>query len=95
MLENAMKYCGSSMKRFIMGGSAGGNLTAAVGLKYASKPAMKPSGLVVACIQSCDIKVLPDEYKKRFSPDRYADSPTIGRELMLQAAGEHAMKYIH
>jgi acetyl esterase/lipase len=76
--------------RFIMGGSAGGNLAAAVALKYASNGNMRPSGLIVACLQSCDAKVFPGEYKKRFLPERYVDSPMISRELMLQAAREHS-----
>jgi acetyl esterase/lipase len=88
MLDVAPKYSGSKEKRFIMGGSAGGNLAAAVALKYASNPATRPSGLIVACLQSCDVKALPTEYKKRFAPEKYTDSPMINRELMLQATGK-------
>jgi acetyl esterase/lipase len=60
MLENASEYSGTGEKRFVMGGSAGGNLAAAVALKYASNTKMRPSGLIVACLQSCDVKAFPE-----------------------------------
>jgi acetyl esterase/lipase len=70
-----------------MGGSAGGNLTAAVALKYASQPELKASGLIIACPSTCDRRVFPEEYKKRWTPEKYADAPMIGREIMDWAFG--------
>jgi versiconal hemiacetal acetate esterase len=91
MHVNASKFGGDATKKFIMGGSAGGNLTACVGLKYASNPEFKPSGLIIACPQICDVNAFPGEYKKRFTPEKYVDSPMIGREIMLQAASQHTV----
>ena len=89
MHANASKYGGDYKKKFLMGGSAGGNLAACVGLKYASDPELRPSGLILACLQTCDVNAFPEPYKKRFTPEKYADSPMIGREIMLQAVGQH------
>ena len=75
--------------KFIMGGSAGGNLAACVGLKYASDPELRPSGLILACLQSCDVGAFPEAYGKRFTPEKYADSAMLGRELMIQAVGQY------
>ena len=90
MHGNAIKYGGDSTRKFIMGGSAGGNLSACVALKYASDPELNASGAIFACLQSCDVTVLPEEYRKRYTPEVYADSPVIGREIMLQAANWYA-----
>ena len=89
MHASASKYGGDHKKIFIMGGSAGGNLAACVALKYASDPELRPSGLILACLQSCDVEAFPESYKKRFTPEEYADSAMIGRELMIQAVGQH------
>jgi len=90
MHANASKFGGDNTKKFIMGGSAGGNLTACVGLKYATNPELRPSGLIVACAQTCDVSAFPEKYKRRFTPEKYTDSPLIGREIMLQAAEWYA-----
>src|SRR5271155_1274745 len=89
MHANASKYGGDHKKKFIMGGSAGGNLAACVALKYASDPELRPSGLILACLQSCDVGAFPEAYRKRFTPEKYADSAMLGRELMIQAVGQH------
>ena len=86
MHDAASKYKGDPKVKCIMGGSAGGNLAACVALRYSSNSALKPSGLIVACLQSCDSNVFPEEYKKRYTPELYVDSPMIGRDIMLQAA---------
>lgn len=91
MHANASKYGGDSKKKFIMGGSAGGSLTASVGLKYCSNTELRPSGLVIACAQTCDVDAFPEEYKQRYTPEKFADSPMIGREIMLQASGSHTV----
>lgn len=70
-----------------MGGSSGGNLTTAVGLKYASNPDFKASGLIIACPAACDRRAFPEEYSKRWTPEKYADAPMIGREMVDWAFG--------
>ncbi len=70
-----------------MGGSAGGNLAAAVALKYGSNADLKSSGLIIACPSTCDPKALPEEYRTRWVPEKYADAPMIGREIMNWAFG--------
>lgn len=90
MHNNASTYGGDSKKKFIMGGSAGGNLTACVGLKYTSNPELRPAGLIIACAPMCDVNAFPEEYKKRFTPEKYTDSPMIGRGIMLQAVEWYA-----
>lgn len=85
MHNTANEHGGNPDQRFIMGGSAGGNLAACVALKYASNPKLKPSGLVVACLNSCDPEGMPEEYKGRYKPELYADSPMIGNEIVRQA----------
>ena len=88
MLEHAKEYNGDASKRFIMGGSAGGNLTTAVGLKYASHTGLKPSGLIIACPFACDLRAYPEEYKKRYTPEKYVDSPVLTREVMSWSTGK-------
>ncbi len=87
MHQTAAAHGADAAKRFVMGGSAGGNLTAAVALKYATKPDLKPQGLCIFVPATCDPSVLPDEYKARYTPERYADAPTIGNDLVRQARG--------
>lgn len=70
-----------------MGGSSGGNLTTAVALKYASNPDFKASGLIIACPATCDRRAFPEEYKKRWTPEKYTDAPMIGREMVDWAFG--------
>jgi acetyl esterase/lipase len=87
MCKNAATYGADGTRRFIMGGSAGGNLTAAVALKYASHPDLKASGLIIACPSTCDRKAFPEECRKRWTPEKYADAPMIGRDIMDWAFG--------
>jgi acetyl esterase/lipase len=87
MCSNASTFGADGSKRFIMGGSAGGNLTTAAALKYASNPDLKPSGLIIACPSTCDPTALPEEYRERWTPEKYADAPMIGREIMNWAFG--------
>ena len=35
------------------------------------------------------VGAFPETYKERFTPEKYADSAMIGRELMIQAVGQH------
>jgi acetyl esterase/lipase len=93
MIRNAATYGADGTKRFIMGGSAGGNLTAAVALKYARNPDLKASGLIIACASTCHPKALPEEYKKRWTPEKYADSPTIGRDIVNWALGTASLAW--
>lgn len=70
-----------------MGGSAGGNLTTAVALKYTSHAKLKPSGLIIASPFTCDLRAYPEDYKKRYTPEEYTDSPILTREVMSWATG--------
>lgn len=88
MHAKAAQYGGDQKRKFIMGGSAGGNLAACVALKYCSNQELRPSGMVSACLTACDPRVLPSEYKSRYTPERYSDSPMIGNSIMHQARGK-------
>lgn len=88
MHETASNYGGDATKKFIMGGSAGGNLTAAVALKYATDSELKASGLCIFVPTICDPNVLPEQYRARYTPEMYTDAPMIGNELVQQARGE-------
>jgi hypothetical protein len=35
------------------------------------------------------VGAFPEAYRKRFTPEKYADSAMLGRELMIQAVGQH------
>jgi acetyl esterase/lipase len=95
MHGNASRYEADGTKKFIMGGSAGGNLAAAVALKYASSPALRASGLIIACPSTCDRRALPEEYKLRWTPELYADAPMIGREIVDWSFGNASPKASH
>lgn len=88
MDDNASSYGGDAKRKFVMGGSAGGNLTAAVGLKYAQVTGSKPSGLFIFAPATCDPSVYPSEYKARYTPEIYADAPMISNELVKQGRGK-------
>lgn len=90
MHANASHYGADANLKFIMGSSAGGNLTACVALKYASNKELKASGLIIGCLLSCDLTVLPEEYRRRHTPEVYADSPVIGNEINQQARDWYA-----
>lgn len=74
-----------------MRGSAGGSLVISVALKYTTSAELKPLGVVAACISSCDPDVLPDEYKTRYTPENYSDSPMIGHGIMAKARGKQTL----
>jgi acetyl esterase/lipase len=84
----ASNYGGNPKKSFIMGGSAGGNLAACVALKYVSNAKLKLSGLIVACMVSCDPKALPGEYKKKYSSMGYRGTPLIDDISVQNARGK-------
>jgi acetyl esterase/lipase len=85
MHSNAAKYGGDPSKKTIMGGSAGGNLTACVAVKYASQGDLAPVGVIAAVLASCDPAVLPKEYRQRYTPELYADAPLVGNAIVEQA----------
>ena len=94
MNASAAKHGGDPRRKFIMGGSAGGNLAACVALKYSSNQELKPAGLVAACMASCDPRALPLEYMSRYTPELYSDAPMIGNAILRQARGKgHAVEY--
>ena len=87
MYHNAGKYGGDPRKKFIMGGSAGGNLSACVSVKYASDPELSVSGFIAACFMSCDPSALPSEYKERLSEEGFGNMPILGTDIVKLARG--------
>jgi versiconal hemiacetal acetate esterase len=78
--SHAVELGGSPRQKFIMGASSGGNLTACVALKYTSDPELRASGIMVSCMMSCDPSALPAEYKEKYYPDVYLDTPIINTD---------------
>ena len=62
MNSRAAEFGGSPLHKFIMGGSTGGNLSACVALKYASDSELRPAGVMLSCMTSCDPLDLPASY---------------------------------
>lgn len=85
MHETASNYAGDATRKFIMGGSAGGNLAAAVALKYTRSVDLKACGLCIFVPVTCEPTMLPNEYRARYTPNTYADALMIGNELVYQA----------
>lgn len=85
---HAAEFGGSSRHKYIMGGSAGGNLTACVALRYASDPELRPSGAMVSCMTSCDPGALPAKYRERYTPDIYRETPVINASGVETARGK-------
>lgn len=88
MHNQGAHYGGDTSKKYIMGGSAGGNLSACVGLHYASDEKLRPAGMIVACMMSCDPRAMPSEYKKRYQPENYMDTPMITSKSVQFARGK-------
>lgn len=78
--SHAVELGGSPRQKFIMGASSGGNLTACVALKYTSDPELRASGIMVSCMMSCDPSALPAEYKEKYYPNVYLDTPIINTD---------------
>ncbi|KAJ9616547.1 hypothetical protein H2200_000266 [Cladophialophora chaetospira] len=90
MYQNAVKYDGNPKKKFIsreqkMGGSAGGNLSACVAVKYAADPELSVSGLIAACFPSCDPSAMPSEYKGRLREQEFKSTPMLGTDIVKLA----------
>ncbi|ETN36202.1 uncharacterized protein HMPREF1541_08479 [Cyphellophora europaea CBS 101466] len=85
MHENASKYGGDPTRKAVMGGSAGANLSACVAVKYASDHALRPSAILLGAMASCDPRALPDEYRRRLTPEKYKDLPMISTQDMITA----------
>ena len=88
MNTTAARHGGDPKRKLVMGASAGGNLAACVALKYVSNQDLKPAGLVVACLSSCDPQALPSEYKSKYNPEHYSDAPMIGNDILRRARGK-------
>lgn len=86
--SRAAEFGGNPRQKFIMGASAGGNLSASVALKYTSDPELRPSGIMVSCMISCDPSALPAEYKERYLPGLYLETPVINTNTKRLARGK-------
>lgn len=98
MHEAAGRVGGDPTLKFIMGGSAGGNLTACVALKYTTNPKLKPAGIIVACMSSCDPKAWPAKYKAQLETGMYEETPMINAQSLRTARGRssnHSFRKIH
>lgn len=85
MCHSAAEQGGDPSKRFVMGGSAGGNLTASTILRYARHPEFKAQGAVIICAATAHTEILETLYKNRYTPELYSDAPMIGNEILHQA----------
>ncbi|KAL8243849.1 hypothetical protein R6Q59_010107 [Mikania micrantha] len=85
MCESAVENGGDPSKKFVMGGSAGGNLTASVILKYAKDSQHKAQGAVILCPGAAHTQIMNTVYKSRYNEAFYADSPVIGNDILKQA----------
>lgn len=85
MYQNASEQGGDPKKKFVMGGSAGGNFTASVILKYARDPELKAQGAVILCPGAAHTKILNTVYKDRYNAELYSDAPIVGNEILKQA----------
>lgn len=85
MCKSAAEQGGDPSKKFVMGGSAGGNLTASVILKYAQDPQLKAQGAVILCPGAAHTEVLNTVYKDRYHEELYADAPIVGNAILKQA----------
>lgn len=88
MYNHAPEFGASQHRKFIMGASAGGNLSASVALKFASDPELRASGLLVSCMTSCDPSALPVDYKDRYHPENYVDTPVINTNIKQLSRGK-------
>lgn len=87
MHSDGSKFGGDGNNKIIMGGSAGGNLAVCVALKYVSRSTMKPTGLVAACMMSCEPSALPQSYAGRYQPEMYSDSAILSMDLVNKVRG--------
>jgi acetyl esterase/lipase len=70
-----------------MGGSAGGNLSAAVTLSLIDQPELKPRGIIVACASTVYPTAIPEEYKSFWHPEKLPDAAMLDRTAMMTAMG--------
>lgn len=87
MHAHAARYGGDPTCKAIMGGSAGGNLSASVALRYAADPVLRPAAVLLAAMPSCDPQAMPEEYKQRLDPEKYKDVPMFNQDGVASARG--------
>lgn len=85
MCQNAAEQGGNPNLKFVMGGSAGGNFTASVVLKYARHPEYNPQGAVILCPGAAHTEILNTVYKDRYNAELYSDAPMVGNDILKQA----------
>ena len=91
MLDNAGKYGGDASHRLMMGGSAGGNLTAATTLRIidmADDNVPKPTGIIVAVPVVLHPDTVPEEYRSWLHLDNYLGTPMVDRLTVTTACGK-------
>jgi acetyl esterase/lipase len=88
MHQNATKYGGDPRLKAIMGGSAGGNLTQCLGVKYADQGELRPVALLSGAGVFCDPRATPEHYKSQLTPAKFADVPMFNQDQMAIARGE-------
>lgn len=85
MYQSAAENGGDPNKKFVMGGSAGGNFTASTILKYTRHPELKAQGAVILCPGTAHTQILNTVYKDRYNEGLYSDAPIVGNEILKQA----------
>ncbi len=75
--QYAAEFGGDLGPRFIAGGSADGNLSAYMALRYVSDLRSKLSGLMISCMTFYDPRASSAEYRKRYHPFQYANTRVI------------------
>lgn len=85
MQHNATEQGGDPNKKFVMGGSAGGNLTASTLLRFARDPEHRAQGAVILCPGAAHTEILNTVYKDRYHSELYSDAPMVGNAILQQA----------
>lgn len=85
MHQNAVTYGGDHRLKAVMGGSAGGNLTQCVGVKYADRAELRPVALLSGAGAYCDPQFMPGQYKSRLDPPKFASVPMFSQDQMAIA----------
>ena len=89
MSQSAAEHGGDSNQRFVMGGSADGNLAAAIAFEYSTNANFRPGSFCAFVPGTSHPEVLADKRAGRYIPEMYADVLMLGNDLLMQAWGRH------